>query len=120
MRAILFAVIAALAASSASAGEVPAVQLDMPPGMPAPPSSNPCRPVWLHVDRAGAAFVNDKPVARAQLGKTVIDLTHVGNNCERVVIWPDPDTPYGEVLMVISLLKQAGVRRITMVSADEE
>ena len=121
MRAALVATLVLLAASAASATEVPTVLMDMPTGIPPPPGSyKPCPPVVLELDKAGAAKVNGKAVARRDLGKVLVSAISRTDGCERVFISPDPDTPYGEVLMVISLIKQAGIFRIGLIDTAYE
>ena len=121
MRAALAAIFALLIAGVASAAEVPAVLMDMPDGMPPPPGMyKPCPPLVLDLNKAGAARVNGQPVARSQLGKALLAAISRTDGCERVFIRPDPDTPYGEVLMVISLIKKAGIFRIGLIDTAYE
>lgn len=119
MRAILFAVCIALAPVAVRSAEVPAVLIDMPDGMPIP-GEEPCMPVMLKIDRAGVSRVDGHIVPRERLGRTLARLTEARPEyCRRLFVWANDDTPYGDILNVLSLLRRAGIDRIGLVGPSE-
>ena len=115
MRAALFALCIALTPAIASSGETPVVLIDMPDGIPIPGLA-PCQPVMLTIDRAGTSWIDDRAVPRPELGKILVRLIEARpEHCRRVFIRAHDDTPYGDIVSVLSLIRREGIDRIGLI-----
>ena len=91
-----------------------AIRLDLPKTDAAKAVETP-RFVTLAIDRAGQAFLNDKPLALEQLA---ISLTQTAsqNPDTEVQLRADSAVPYGKVVEVMGVAQKAGLSRIGFVA----
>ena len=80
--------------------------------------------VMVTIDKNKTLYVNEEPVIFASLGEKVRRLA-AGRTDRPVYLRADEGIPYGDVMRVMSQIKDAGVRHVGMVtvplsSADEK
>jgi biopolymer transport protein TolR len=71
--------------------------------------------VTLVVDKAGQAFLNDKPVKLDELARDLTE-TAVHNPDTEVQLRADEAVPYGKVVEVMGVAQKAGLNRIGFVA----
>ncbi len=103
---VIFIITAPLLASS--------IRLDLPKTDAAKPNEAP-RFVTLVVDKAGQAFLNDKPVNSAELAASLAT-TAAQNPDTEVQLRADAAVPYGRVVEVMGVAQKAGLNRIGFVA----
>lgn len=119
MRTVIFALCLALAPTAAPSAEVPAVLIDMPDGIPILGQA-PCMPVFIAIDRAGVSRLEGHVLPRDQLGRTLVRLIEARpEHCRRLFIEAQEDTPYGDILNVLSIIRRSGIDRIGLVDPPE-
>ena len=90
------------------------IRLDLPKAEGAQPGDAP-RFVTLVLDKAGQLFLNDKPVAPAQLAEQLA-ATAKQNPETEIQLRADRAVPYGRVIEVMGLAHKAGLSRIGFVA----
>jgi biopolymer transport protein TolR len=103
---VIFIITAPLLASS--------VRLDLPATDAASPSETPAF-VTVALDRAGQAFLNDKPVTTAELAQRLAE-TAGRNRDTEVQLRADQSVPYGRIVEVMGAAQKAGLNRIGFVA----
>ena len=103
---VIFIITAPLLASS--------IKLDLPKTDAAKPNEAP-KFVLLVVDKSGQAFLNDKPLATAELAKQLA-LTAQLNPDTELQLRADEAVPYGRVVEVMGVAQKAGLNRIGFVA----
>lgn len=103
---VIFIITAPLLASS--------IRLDLPRTDAATPTDAP-RSVMVVVDKAGQAFINDKPVARDDLARQLAAIANQNPDAE-LQLRADTAVPYGRVVEVMGLAQKAGLNRIGFVA----
>ena len=99
---VIFIITAPLLASS--------IKLDLPKTEAAKPNEAP-RFILLVVDKAGQAFLNDKPVALDELARQLAQ-TAAQNPDTEVQLRADEAVPYGRIVEVMGTAQKAGLNRI--------
>ncbi len=103
---VIFMLTAPLLASS--------IKLDLPKTDAAKPAEAP-KFVTLVVDKSGQVFLNDQPVAIAQLASSLLQ-TATQNPDTEVQLRADETVPYGRVVEVMGVAQKAGLNRIGFVA----
>ena len=103
---VIFIITAPLLASS--------IRLDLPRAEGTQPGDAP-RFVTLVLDRNGQAFLNDQPVAPAQLAEHLAARAKQNPETE-IQLRADQAVPYGKVVEVMGLAHKAGLSRIGFVA----
>ena len=103
---VIFIITAPLMASS--------IRLDLPKAEGAQPGDAP-RFVTLVLDKAGQLFLNDKPIAPAQLAEQ-LTATAKQNPETEIQLRADQAVPYGRVIEVMGVAHKAGLSRIGFVA----
>ena len=103
---VIFIITAPLLASS--------IRLDLPKADVAAPGDTP-RFVLLVVDKTGQVFLDDKPVAPAELARRLV-LVAGQNPDTEVQLRADEAVPYGRVVEVLGAAQKAGLSRIGFVA----
>ena len=100
------------------------VKVDLPqaPSTPLPPNEK--EPVIVNVDKNGNFFINygenqDKPVSPDVLVNRVSALLKYQPGIP-VLVGGDTNVPYGQVVQVMTLLQQAGVPSVGMITDPPE
>ena len=92
-----------------------AIRLDLPQSKAAQAGEAP-ESLSLSLRVGGALFLNDKPVSLQSLAEELARVAHQKPNIE-VQLRADQAVPYGQVLDLMGLAQQAGLRRIGFVTA---
>jgi biopolymer transport protein TolR len=103
---VIFIITAPLLASS--------IKLDLPKADVAASGDTP-RFVLLVVDKTGQVFLDDKPVAPAELARRLV-LVAGQNPDTEVQLRADEAVPYGRVVEVLGAAQKAGLSRIGFVA----
>ena len=103
---VIFIITAPLLASS--------IKLDLPKTDAAKPNEAP-KFVLLVVDKSGQAFLNDKPLASAELAQKLAQ-TAAQNPDTELQLRADESVPYGRVVEVMGIAQKAGLNRIGFVT----
>jgi biopolymer transport protein TolR len=90
------------------------IRLDLPRTEAAKPNDAP-RFVTVVLDKAGRAFLDDKPVALEQLATQLAQAAQRNPDTE-VQLRADQSVPYGRVVEVMGAAQQAGLNRIGFVA----
>ena len=77
------------------------------------------KPVQIALDEAGRLFVDDKPVADAELPATLEKLA-VANKERQVFLRADRKLAYAEVIRVLGELNRAGLNRVALLTVAKE
>lgn len=100
------------------------VKVDLPqaPSEPLPPNEK--EPVIINVDKSGNFFINygedqDKPIGPDVLLNRVSALLKYQPGIP-VLVGGDANVPYGQVVQVMTLLQQAGVPSVGMITDPPE
>jgi biopolymer transport protein TolR len=107
---VIFIITAPLLASS--------IRLDLPRSDAASTGDAPST-VLLSVDRAGQAFLNDKPVTGAELAMQLAGLARADPDTE-LQLRADTAVPYGRVVEIMGIAQRAGLGRIGFVAEPEK
>ena len=96
---------------------VAGVQVDLPESKAAPIEQEQ-EPVAISLDRGGAIFVGDVPIAEADLPARLqaIAAGSSERNGPRIYLRADRGLDYGRVMRVMGELNRAGLRRVALVS----
>ena len=103
---VIFIITAPLLASS--------VRLDLPRTDAATPTEAP-QALTLSLDRAGQAYLDDKPLAIADLAARLAQIAARNPDTE-VQLRADQMLPYGRVLEVMGIAQKAGLTRIGFIA----
>jgi biopolymer transport protein TolR len=103
---VIFIITAPLMASS--------IRLDLPRTDAAKPSDAP-KFVTVVLDKAGQTFVDDKPVAPAELATKLAQAARDNPEME-VQLRADQSVPYGRVIEVMGAAQKAGLNRVGFVA----
>ena len=103
---VIFIITAPLLAST--------IKLDLPKTDAAKPNEAP-KFVLLVVDKSGQAFLNDKPLATAELARQLAQ-TAAQNPDTELQLRADESVPYGRVVEVMGVAQKAGLNRIGFVA----
>lgn len=103
---VIFIITAPLLAST--------IRLDLPKTEAAKPADVP-KFVTLVVDRAGQAFLNDKPLGLGELARRLAETASQNPDTE-VQLRADEAVPYGKVVEVMGVAQKAGLNRIGFVA----
>ena len=103
---VIFIITAPLLASS--------IKLDLPKTDAAKPNEAP-KFVLLVVDKSGQAFLNDKPLATAELAQQLAQTAKQDPDTE-LQLRADESVPYGRVVEVMGVAQKAGLNRIGFVA----
>ncbi|MEO8545344.1 MAG: biopolymer transporter ExbD [Betaproteobacteria bacterium] len=103
---VIFIITAPLLASS--------IRLDLPQTNAAS-ASNAASPLMLTVDKSGQAFLNDKPVASAELATELARASAMDPDTE-LQLRADAAVPYGRVVEIMGIAQKAGLGRIGFVA----
>ena len=79
-------------------------------------ASEALRSVSLVVDRAGQAYLDDRPLALTELGQSLQSTAARYPDAE-VQLRADENAPYGKVIEVLGLAQKAGLNRIGFVTS---
>ena len=90
------------------------IRLDLPRTEAAKPNEAP-QFVTVVLDKSGQAFVNDRPVAPAQLAEQLSQAAQRNPDTE-VQLRADQTVPYGRVVEVMGAAQKAGLNRIGFVA----
>ena len=103
---VIFIITAPLLASS--------IRLDLPKAEGTEPGQPPAY-VTVALDPKGQLFLNDKPLAPAQLAAQLAERARENPDTE-VQLRADRNVPYGKVVEVMGLAHQAGLHRIGFIA----
>ena len=103
---VIFIITAPLLASS--------VRLDLPRTDAATPTEAP-QALTLSLDRAGQAYLDDKPLAMADLAARLAQIAARNPDTE-LQLRADRQLPYGRVLEVMGVAQKAGLTRIGFIA----
>jgi len=100
------------------------IKVDLPKTASEPLPPNEKEPVIVNVDKSGQFFINygedqDKPVTAKILVKRVSVLLKHQPDIP-VLVGGDANVPYGKIVQVMSLLQQAGVPSVGMMTDPPE
>ena len=76
------------------------------------------RPLVVSISQERRIFVGDRPVALADLGGA-ISKEFPGAPAPEILLKSDREVPYGLVVQVMSILKEAGVEKLGIVTAPQ-
>lgn len=74
------------------------------------------KPLVVSISREQAIYLGDRPVGLADLKGAVKSEAH-GSEAPEVLLKSDLEVPYGLVVKVMSILKEAGVEKLGIVTA---
>jgi biopolymer transport protein TolR len=103
---VIFIITAPLLAST--------IKLDLPRTDAAKPNEAP-KFLTLVVDKAGQVFLNDQPVAPAQLAERLAQSAGLNPDTE-VQLRADEAVPYGKIVELMGVAQKAGLNRIGFVA----
>jgi biopolymer transport protein TolR len=103
---VIFIITAPLLASS--------IRLDLPRSDAVKPNDAP-RSVTVVLDKAGGAFLDEKPVTAAQLAERLAQAARDNPETE-IQLRADRTVPYGRVVEVMGAAQKAGLNRIGFVA----
>jgi biopolymer transport protein TolR len=103
---VIFIITAPLLAST--------IKLDLPRTDAAKPNEAP-KFLTLVVDKAGQVFLNDQPVAPAQLAERLTQSAGLNPDTE-VQLRADEAVPYGKIVELMGVAQKAGLNRIGFVA----
>lgn len=103
---VIFIITAPLLAST--------IKLDLPRTDAAKPNEAP-KFLTLVVDKAGQVFLNDQPVAPAQLAERLTQSAGLNPETE-VQLRADEAVPYGKIVELMGVAQKAGLNRIGFVA----
>ena len=99
----------------------PLSTVDVPVELPtssAPVRPRPDKPIFVSVRTDLSLALGEDPVPRTDLGRA-IDQAAKGNKDERIFLRADKGVPYGELMRVMNLLREAGYLKIGLVGLEE-
>jgi biopolymer transport protein ExbD len=88
------------------------------PSSSAPQQPRPDKPLFLTVKPDLSLAIGDDVVSREALG-ALLDQTTKGNRDTRIFVRADKVVPYGELMQVMNLLREAGILKLALVGLDK-
>jgi biopolymer transport protein ExbD len=88
------------------------------PASTAAPQPRPDKPVFLSVKPDLALALGDETVDRAMLG-TMLDAATQGDKGTLIFLRADKLVPYGEVMEIMNLLRNAGYLKVSLVALEK-
>jgi len=85
----------------------------------AEPQPRPDRPLYLTVKSDLTLALGEAGVARAEL-QAALDLRTGGDREQRVFLRADRSIPYGDVMTVMNLLREAGYLKVALVGLEDD
>ncbi len=98
----------------------PLATVDVPVDLPSSNSTQmqkPDKPIYLTVQRDMTVSVDQDAVARDALG-AALDAKTTGDREQRIFLRADEAVPYGELMVVMNLLRQAGYLKVALVGLE--
>ncbi len=97
------------------------VPVDLPQNRAAPLDQQ-VKPIQLSIDRQGAIFIDDAPVAEAALATKLASIAAQPAPPEgrRIYLRADRSLDYGRVMKVMGELNRAGLNRVALVSVGQD
>jgi biopolymer transport protein ExbD len=99
----------------------PLSTVDLPVDLPtssAVPQPKPEKPVYVTVRPDLTVFLNEQPVKRVELVRTLDAMPGPGKS-RRVLLRADRTVPYGELMNVIEILWVGGYAKVALVAAEK-
>jgi biopolymer transport protein ExbD len=99
----------------------PLATVDIPVNLPAStadPQQRPDKPLYLTVKSDLTLALGNDPVERQLLGGT-LDAAAKGDKDTRIFLRADKAVPYGEVMEVMNLLRNAGYLKVALVGLEK-
>ena len=90
------------------------IRLDLPKAQGAKPNETPLF-VTVVLDKAGQAFIDDKPASDPQLAQRLAEAAKANPDTE-IQLRADAGVPYGRVVQVMGAAQKAGLNRIGFVA----
>jgi biopolymer transport protein ExbD len=88
------------------------------PSSSAPQQPRPDKPLFLTVKPDLSLAIGDDVISREALG-TTLDQATKGNRDTRIFVRADKVVPYGELMRVMNLLREAGFLKLALVGLDK-
>ena len=98
----------------------PLSTVDLPIDLPtssAAPQKKPDKPIYVTIKPDLAVFLNERPVKRVDLART-LDGTPGGGKDRRIFLRADRAVPYGELMSVLEILRTGGYLRVALVALE--
>jgi biopolymer transport protein ExbD len=92
------------------------VNVDLPTST-AKPNPRPDKPLFLTIKPDLSLTLGDTPIARTALG-AALDAATNGDKQQRIFVRGDKTVPYGSVMDMMNLLRDAGYLKIALVGLD--
>lgn len=99
----------------------PLATVDVPVNLPASTAERPQRPdkpIFLTVKADLSLALGDDPVSRDAL-PSALNAAARGNHEERIFLRADRAVSYGEVMLIMNALRQAGFLKVALVGLEE-
>jgi biopolymer transport protein ExbD len=98
----------------------PLSTVDLPVDLPsstAVPAKKPDRPIYVTIDADLAVAVDEAPVKRIDLVRSLDGMSEAGKD-HRIFLRADRAVPYGELMDVLELLRMGGYLKIALVARE--
>jgi biopolymer transport protein ExbD len=98
----------------------PLSTVDLPVDLPsstAVPAKKPDRPIYVTIDADLAVAVDENPVKRIDLVRSLDGMSEAGKD-HRIFLRADSAVPYGELMDVLELLRGGGYLKIALVARE--
>jgi biopolymer transport protein ExbD len=98
----------------------PLSTVDVPVDLPAStatPAPRPDKPVFLTIDEELGLSLGNNKVPRDTFGPALETLTK-GDKDTRIFLRADEEVPYGEMMIVMNMLREAGYLKIALVGTE--
>jgi biopolymer transport protein ExbD len=98
----------------------PLSTVDLPVDLPsstAVPAKKPDRPIYVTIDADLAVAVDENPVKRIDLVRSLDGMSEAGKD-RRIFLRADRAVPYGELMDVLELLRVGGYLKIALVARE--
>jgi biopolymer transport protein ExbD len=98
----------------------PLATVDVPVNLPsssAEPAPRPDKPIFVTFKADRSLAVDDEAVTRADLA-AVLDTATGSDRMQRVLLRADQALPYGEVMELMNLLRNAGYAKVALVALE--
>jgi len=98
----------------------PLATVDVPVDLPAStaqPQQRPPKPVYLTIKADGTVAIGDDPVPRDSLPSALASATG-GDKEQRIFVRGDKSVPYGDIIQVMNVLRDAGYLKLGLVGME--
>jgi biopolymer transport protein ExbD len=98
----------------------PLATVDVPVNLPsssAEPAPRPDKPIFVTFKADRSLAVDDETVTRAHLA-AALDIATRSDRTQRVLLRADQALPYGEVMELMNLLRNAGYAKVALVALE--